>query len=88
MTHHSYHPRIAEFIGAKIRARRLALRMSQGDVSLATAIGDGSISRYERGEHGCTMESLLLVARALRCDPGDFLPALGEIEGLLNFEVA
>lgn len=61
-------------IGARIRARRLELDISQ------TALGDGigvtfqQIQKYERGVNRVAVSTLLEICKVLDCRPDELLP--------------
>jgi predicted GIY-YIG superfamily endonuclease/DNA-binding Xre family transcriptional regulator len=55
-------------IGDRVRSRRMALRMNQHDVALASGLEQPKLSRLEHGKRTqITAESAVLIARALRC---------------------
>jgi transcriptional regulator with XRE-family HTH domain len=68
---------VAKAIGARIRARRLALGLEQTDVALAVRVSSGSVSRWERGAYPPSWEALGRLATALQCSVPDLLPSAG-----------
>ncbi len=83
MPRNTYHPCIAVFMGKRVRALREARGLSQRDVCIELSISPATIHRWETGEHGMSLESVCLLARMLKISPGDLLPSLDELEGLL-----
>lgn len=53
-------------VGARIRARRMALGLSQGDLSCAMGISFQQVQKYEKGSNRIGPERLLAAAAALR----------------------
>lgn len=67
---------LAATVGRNIRDRRKAHGLTQRDLAVALGRGDQmTVSRWERGEHTPSPEYLVLLGRALDCDPGDFYAA-------------
>lgn len=54
-------------IGPRLRARRLELKLFQGDVALRGGFDPRVISRFETGKNRPDLVSLLLLCRALEC---------------------
>ncbi|HLZ73877.1 helix-turn-helix transcriptional regulator [Phenylobacterium sp.] len=59
-------------VGARIRARRLALRMSQSTLAEHLGVSFQQVQKYERGANRISASMLIKAARALNC-PGSFL---------------
>ena len=59
-------------VGARIKARRLALRMSQSTLAEHLGVSFQQIQKYERGANRISASMLVKAAHALRC-PGSFL---------------
>ena len=53
-------------LGARLRLRRLALRMSQQDLADAAGLSRVFLSAVERGRHGANVLALRHLATALR----------------------
>lgn len=85
---YTFHPSIAAAIGSRITAKRVAIGVSGRALALAAHMSDSTICRIEHGDHGPSVESLILIARALGCDPGELLPTLEEANKLLGLEAA
>jgi transcriptional regulator with XRE-family HTH domain len=82
VSRYTRHPGLAAEIGRRARARRSELGMSQRAVCDAVGVGDGTISRYEKGEHSPSLETLCLLALALDLEPADLLPTSAELAAL------
>jgi transcriptional regulator with XRE-family HTH domain len=59
-------------VGARIRARRQALRMSQSTLAEQLGVSFQQVQKYERGANRISASMLIKAARALGC-PGSFL---------------
>lgn len=68
MTHPTGDPRM----GAKIRAKRKALEMSQAELGLRVGIGQNAISNIEKGLHHCRPRTLERIAESLGERPDYF----------------
>ncbi len=68
-------------VGARIRARRQALRMSQMTLAEHLGVSFQQVQKYERGANRIAASMLVKAARALQC-PGGYLlgPRAGEGE--------
>ncbi|MEK2602920.1 helix-turn-helix transcriptional regulator [Burkholderia arboris] len=64
-------------LGRSIRARRLALDISQESLAHLASIDRSHMGKIERGERNVTLMNLLKIARALSCRPSDLLQAAG-----------
>lgn len=53
------------FSGQRMRKARLRKNWSQGDLARATGLPEGSIGRWERGDHEPQGAAVVLIARAL-----------------------
>ncbi|MGZ3375354.1 MAG: helix-turn-helix domain-containing protein [Phenylobacterium sp.] len=67
-------------VGARIRARRLALRMSQSMLAAHLGVSFQQVQKYERGANRISASMLIKAARALGC-PGSFLLGARGAEG-------
>lgn len=56
-------------LGERIKGRRKILGMSQKQLSEVSGIGQSSISRYETGDGGITLDYILKLAETLECTP-------------------
>lgn len=65
-------------IGARIRARREAARLTQADLAKAAGVTFQQIQKYENGRNRVAAARLLQIADALRTTGADLL---GELEG-------
>lgn len=63
-------------IGARIRARRLDIGMSQIKLGQAIGVTFQQIQKYEKGVNRVSASTLIDVSQALESNPGDFLPSL------------
>ena len=82
MSRYTRHPGLAAEIGRRARARRLGIGLSQRAVCDLVGVGDGTVSRYETGEHSPSLETLCLLALALDLEPADLLPTRAELAAL------
>ena len=62
-------------IGARMRALRNALKMTQTQVAEAAEIDSSFYGQIERGANIPSLKTFLAIARALRTEPTDLLPA-------------
>lgn len=62
-------------LGSVVRARRLALELSQEALADAAGIDRSHMGKIERGERNVTFLNLLRIAVALGCQPSDILAA-------------
>jgi len=72
---------IQELIGKRLRAVRVSLGLTQSGLAERTGLGDGTISRMERGVRGITLENLYRIAEALNV-PLDSLLDLNKADDL------
>jgi len=75
--------------GEQIRARRKALKMSQGELGKRAGVSYAAISNWENNKNSLSGQNLLATADALGCSPRDLVDA-GQITGdeLLQLEAA
>lgn len=66
---------IQKIVASNIRYFMNERGMSQGELTVKSAVGPGSISIavHGSGTQGITLESLALIAEALGVDPGDLV---------------
>jgi len=62
-------------IGARMRALRQALKMTQAQVAEAAGIDFSFYGQIERGANIPSLKTFLAVAQALKAEPADLLPA-------------
>jgi transcriptional regulator with XRE-family HTH domain len=60
-------------VGARVRARRRALKLSQSALGDRLGVTFQQIQKYERGANRISASSLVLIAEALSCSPSDLL---------------
>lgn len=65
---------LAKALGARIRIKRRAIRVSQDALALACDIDRSYMGRIERGEVNITVEKLYRIASKLACEPASLLP--------------
>jgi transcriptional regulator with XRE-family HTH domain len=63
--------------GAAIRARRIALGLSQEALADEAEIDRSHMGKLERGERNLTFLNILRIARAVRCSPSDLFSDIG-----------
>lgn len=83
MTRRTYNPRLAEYVGQRIKAARVAAGYSQRWLADEVGVGDCNVSRWETGVHSPSLESLALVALALGIEPAELLPPGSALRRLL-----
>ncbi|HEM7895994.1 MULTISPECIES: helix-turn-helix domain-containing protein [Burkholderia] len=64
-------------IGRSIRARRLALNISQESLAHLANIDRSHMGKIERGERNVTLLNLLRISRALAWRPSELLASAG-----------
>lgn len=57
--------------GATVRARRLALKLSQEALADAAGIDRSHMGKLERGERNVSFLNILRIAKAVNCKPSD-----------------
>ncbi|WP_081001295.1 helix-turn-helix transcriptional regulator [Pseudomonas chlororaphis] len=63
-------------LGASVRARRLALGLSQEALADSAGVDRSHMGKIERGERNVTFLNILRIAKAIGCKPSDlFLDA-------------
>ena len=67
------------FDGAKVRARRIALGLSQTQLAALMGIGACTICKIEAGGKKLSLELAERVALALRCKVNDLLYGIREV---------
>lgn len=70
------HARVDREVGARVRARREALRLSQTDLGKACGVSFQQIQKYERGSNRISASALVAIAGALS------VPAWALLEGV------
>lgn len=58
-------------LGAAVRARRIALAMSQEALADYAEIDRSHMGKIERGERNVTFLNLVRIAQAMQCKPSD-----------------
>jgi len=64
-------------LGAAVRARRIALSLSQEALADYAEIDRSHMGKIERGERNVTFLNILRIAKAIRCKPSDLLIEAG-----------
>ncbi|HFH3921547.1 helix-turn-helix domain-containing protein [Pseudomonas aeruginosa] len=64
-------------LGAAVRARRLALELSQEALADAASIDRSHMGKIERGERNVTFLNICRIAKAMRCNPSELLIEAG-----------
>ena len=64
-------------LGSTIRARRMALALSQEVLADYSEIDRSHIGKIERGERNVTFLNILRIAKAVQCKPSDLLIEAG-----------
>jgi len=62
-------------VGANIRLRRRALKISQEALAEAIDVTFQQVQKYERGANRVSASCLFDICRTLRCHPADLMPA-------------
>ena len=65
---------IRKLIGNKIRARRLAMNLSQREFSLQTGISRNQLRGVESGQTNMSIDMLYKIAEALEIEAKELLP--------------
>jgi len=60
-------------LGAAVRARRLALGLSQEALADSSGVDRSHMGKIERGERNVTFLNILRIAKAIGCMPSDLL---------------
>jgi transcriptional regulator with XRE-family HTH domain len=64
---------LEKVLGARVRLRRELLDMHQGDLAKGAKLSRTAIVNIENGRTGTSLKRLILIARALKCDPGSLV---------------
>jgi len=64
-------------LGATIRAKRVAMALSQEALADYAEIDRSHMGKIERGERNVTFLNILRIAKAIRCKPSDLLAESG-----------
>lgn len=64
-------------LGAAVRARRLALGLSQEALADSAGVDRSHMGKIERGERNVTFLNILRIAKAIKCMPSDLLIEAG-----------
>lgn len=64
-------------LGTAVRARRMALSLSQEALADYAEIDRSHMGKIERGERNVTFLNILRIAKAIRCKPSDLLIEAG-----------
>ena len=75
------------YVGRMIRARRVALGMSQDKLGEAVGVTFQQVQKYERAANRVSCSKLVEIARALRCSSADLLPEADGASSELNLEL-
>lgn len=65
---------LGPFVGARVKAFRKALKLSQDELALLADCEKMTISRYERGVSTPNLDHLIKLAIALNISPSELLP--------------
>ncbi|MGB0670396.1 MAG: helix-turn-helix domain-containing protein [Rhodospirillales bacterium] len=63
---------IDKHVGARVRARRVGLRISQTELGKVLGVTFQQIQKYENGANRIGASNLMKIARSLSCDVGYF----------------
>lgn len=64
-------------LGNAVRARRIALALSQEALADIAEIDRSHMGKIERGERNVTFLNILRIAKAIQCKPSDLLSDAG-----------
>ena len=64
-------------LGAAVRARRMALGLSQEALADLAQIDRSHMGKIERGERNVTFLNILRIAKAIQCKPSELLVDAG-----------
>lgn len=65
--------RLAAFVGANVRRKRIASNMSTAELGAAADIGQRYLRYIESGTRSLNLELLVRLANALDCEPWELL---------------
>lgn len=71
-------------IGARIRARRNALKLPLRHVAGLIGVTYQQLQKYESGDNRISAAMLTQIAQSLACDPSDFLPGPPKRRGVTS----
>lgn len=66
---------VDRFVGARLRAERLLMGLSQTDLGEAIGVSFQQVQKYERGVNRISASTLLRAARTLKVPVTDFFPS-------------
>lgn len=66
-------------VGGRLRARRIALQLSQEALAWETDVAQATISNYENGRHDIPVSVLIALCEALSVSPVELVPDLGTL---------
>lgn len=72
----THRPNLLEEFGNRVRARRLALDLSQETLGLEAGLHPTYISSVERGQRNISLRNIVKIGEALDIDPGDLVRGL------------
>src|SRR5262245_40707388 len=64
-----HEPGVAEQIGARLRAARLSVVMTQDELAQALGVDRSTVAKWETGQRGMTVENLIRAAAILETSP-------------------
>ncbi|MCB1121273.1 MAG: helix-turn-helix domain-containing protein [Verrucomicrobiae bacterium] len=76
---------IEEAFGVVLRKRRKKLRLTQTGLSIKSRLSKNFISLCERGQQQPSLNSLFLLARALKTEPVDIVAEVQNLNPRPNF---
>lgn len=65
-------------VGENIKARRLALGMTQENLAQAVGLGRSMVAQIERGSKSASIQLGAEIAKVLQCDLNDLVSGVGE----------
>lgn len=75
-------------VGARVRARRKFLEMSQGDLASTIDLTFQQVQKYERGMNRISASKLYEISRVLKVPTTYFFDGFGESEDSTHFSVS
>lgn len=75
------HKRVDREIGARIRARRVGLSLSQFDLAQGIGVSYQQVQKYEHGKNRVSASTLVAIANALHLKPCALIDGLGAWDG-------
>jgi len=76
-------PHLWEFVGARIRKRRQALRLSQVELSRCLCLTRASVVNIECGRQRPSLDTLYQIAEILDIEIGTLMPTCKELYAML-----